>query len=145
MLVEQLPRARPQSLDSHFRDEIDSRQATTLLAANRNNGKDTLTHGNRGRRPGNAISQEFAARVIELTRDRRSGANHTHLAQLLYEREAIQISRQALRPILGADGLRSPLYLVCPKWEVPGAVGRLYLGPLRPFKSTLAALGSPGA
>ena len=50
-LVEQLPRARRQILDCYIRDEIDSRQATTLLgvsagqfwrllAAYRNHGKD---------------------------------------------------------------------------------------------------------
>ena len=118
-LLEQLPRARRQILDCYRRDEIDSQQATTLLgvsarqfwrllAAYRNRGKDALTHGNRGRRPGNATSNEIAARVIELTRDRYPDANHTHLTQLLEEREGIRISRQTLRRILAAAGLKSP-------------------------------------
>ncbi len=105
--------------DCYRRDEIDSRQATTLLgvserqfwrllAAYRDHGKDALTHGNRGRRPGNATPPEIAARVIELARDRYPDANHTHLAQLLEEREGIQISRQTLRRILTAAGLKSP-------------------------------------
>ena len=87
-LVEQLPRARRQILDCYRRDEIDSRQATTLqgvsarqfwrlLAVYRERGKDALTHGNCGRRPGNATSQEIAARLIELTRDRYPDADHT--------------------------------------------------------------------
>ena len=118
-LLEQLPRARRQILDCYRRDEIDSRQATTLLgvsarqfwrllAAYRKRGGDALTHGNRARRPGNATSPEIAARVIELTRDRYPDANHTHLAQLLEEREGIQISRQTLSRILTAAGLKSP-------------------------------------
>ena len=118
-LLEQLPRARRQILDCYLHEEIDSRQATTLLgvsarqfwrllAAYRKRGGDALTHGNRGRRPGNATSSEVAVRVIELTRDRYPDANHTHLAQLLEEREGIQISRQALRRILTAAGLKSP-------------------------------------
>ena len=105
--------------DCYLGDEIDSQQATTLpgvsarqfwrlLAAYRNRGKDALTHGNRGRRPGNATSPEIAARVIELARDRYPDANHTHLAQLLEEREGIQISRQTLSRILTAAGLKSP-------------------------------------
>ena len=105
--------------DCYLHEEIDSRQATTLLgvsarqfwrllAAYRKRGGDALTHGNRGRRPGNATSQEIAARVIELARDRYPDANHTHLAQLLEEREGIQISRQTLRRILAAAGLKSP-------------------------------------
>ena len=99
--------------DCYLGDEIDSQQATTLLgvsarqfwrllAAYRNRGKDALTHGNRGRPPSNATSPAVAARVIELARDRYPDANHTHLAQLLEEREGIQISRQTLRRILHA-------------------------------------------
>ena len=105
--------------DCYLGDEIDSQQATTLLgvsarqfwrllAAYRNRGKDALTHGNRGRPPSNATSPAVAARVIELARDRYPDANHTHLAQLLEEREGIQISRQTLRRILTAAGLKSP-------------------------------------
>ena len=110
-LADQLPRARLQILDCYLRDEIDPQQAATLLgvgarqfwrllAAYRQRGKDALTHGNRGRRPGNAIP--------ELAQDRYPDANHTHLVQLLAEREAIRISRQTLRRILAAAGLKSP-------------------------------------
>ena len=112
-LVEQLPRARSQILDCYIHHEIDSRQAATLLgvgerqfwrllAAYRKRGKDALKHGNRGRRPGNAIPPKVAARAVELARDRYPDANHTHLAELLAEREGITISRQTLRRILTA-------------------------------------------
>ena len=74
----------------------------------RNHGKDSLIHGNRGRRPSNATSPAVAAKVIELGRDRYPDANHTHLAQLLSEREGLKISRQTLRRILAAAGLKSP-------------------------------------
>ena len=74
-LVEQLHPARRQILDCFLAKQIDSRQAATLLddsqrqfyrllAAYRQRGKDALTHGNRGRRPGKAISDEVAARAI---------------------------------------------------------------------------------
>ncbi len=118
-LVEQLPRARRQILECYLHRQIDSRQAITLLglsrrqfwrllAAYRESGAKSLPHGNRGRRPGNATSEDIAARVVELARDRYPDANHTHLVQLLEEREDIQISRQTLRRILVAAGLKSP-------------------------------------
>ena len=89
-LVEQLPRARRRILDCYLGDEIDSRQATTLLgvsvrqfwrllAAYRASGAKSLTHGNRGRRPSNATSPAVAARVIELARDRYPDANQPTL------------------------------------------------------------------
>jgi transposase len=118
-LVEQLPRARRQILDCYIHHEIDSRRAAALLgvsqrqfwrllAAYREHGEDALSHGNRGRRPGNAIAAEVAARIVVLARERYPDANHTHLAELLAEREGITISRQTLRRILTAAGLKSP-------------------------------------
>ena len=118
-LVEQLPHARRQILDCYLHRQIDSRQAVTLLGLSRRQfwrlladyretGEKSLAHGNRGRQPGNATSDSVAARVIELARDRYPDANHTHLVQLLEEREAIQISRQTLRRILASAGIKSP-------------------------------------
>ena len=46
--------------------------------------------------------------MIELARNGYPDANHTHLAQLLEEREGIEISRQTLRRILAAAGIASP-------------------------------------
>ena len=102
--------------DCYLHEEIDSRQAITLLgvsrrqfwrllAADRKSGAKSLPHGNCGRRPGNANSEDVAARVVELARDRYPDANHTHLVQLLEEREAIQISRRTLRLILALAGI----------------------------------------
>ena len=118
-LVEQLPHARRQILDCYLHRQIDSRQAITLLgvsrrqfwrllAAYRGRGKKALSHGNRGRRPGNATSREIAARIVDLVRKRYPDTNHTHLVQLLEEREGIRISRQTLSRILNAAGIRSP-------------------------------------
>ena len=118
-LVEQLPPARRQILDCFIARQIDSQQAATLLdvsgrqfyrllAAYRQRGKDALTHGNRGRRPGNATPPDVAARVIELARDRYQDVNHTHLTQLLCEREGIEIGRQTLSRLLKAAGIESP-------------------------------------
>ena len=80
-LVEQLPRARRQTLGCYLHRQVDSRRTITLLgvsrrqfwrllAAYRETGEKSLAHGNRGRRPGNATSDSVAARVIELARKR---------------------------------------------------------------------------
>ncbi len=105
--------------DCYLHRQIDSRQAVTLLgvsrrqfwrllAAYRESGAKSLPHGNRGRRPGNATPETTAAMVVDLARDRYPDANHTHLVQLLEEREGLRITRQTLRRILVAAGLTSP-------------------------------------
>ena len=77
------------------------------LAAYRQDGATALAHGNRGRRPHNAIPSAEAAAVVELATGRYEGANHTHLTELLSEREGIDLSRPTVRRILKA-GIGSP-------------------------------------
>ena len=65
-------------------------------------------HGNRGRRPHNAIPPAQAAAVVELATQRYEGANHTHFTELLSEREGIDLSRPTVRRILTRAGIGSP-------------------------------------
>ena len=74
--------------------------ARRLLAACRKHGTAALAHGNRGRRPHNATLPAEAAAVVELATGRYEGANHTHLTELLGEREGIGLSRSTARRIL---------------------------------------------
>ena len=46
--------------------------------------------------------------VVRLVHTRYGGANHTHLSELLSEREGIDIGRTTLRRILVNAGLNSP-------------------------------------
>ena len=46
--------------------------------------------------------------MVHLARTRYAGANHTHLSELLSERERIDIGRITLRRILVNAGLSSP-------------------------------------
>ena len=46
--------------------------------------------------------------MLYLSRTRYEGANHTHLSELLREREGIDIGRNTLRRILLSAGLSSP-------------------------------------
>ena len=63
-------------------------------------GAAALSHGNRGRRPHNATSPGEAAAVLQLATERYEVANHSHLTELLSEREGIDLSRPAVRRIL---------------------------------------------
>ena len=49
-------------------------------AAYRKEGAAALAHGNRGRRPRNAVSDAEAAAVVQLASTTYAGANQTHLA-----------------------------------------------------------------
>ena len=88
--------------------ELSERHARRLLAAYRERGAESLAHGNRGRRPLNAVPKAVAAAVVRLAAEHYPGANHTHLAELLEEREGIALSRPTLRRILTRAGLPSP-------------------------------------
>ena len=87
---------------------VSTRHTRRILAAYREKGAAALAHGHRGRRPHNATSETTRAAVLHLASTRYSGANHTHLSELLGEREGIDIDRSTLRRILVSAGLNSP-------------------------------------
>jgi len=87
---------------------VSERQGWRILSAYRREGAAALAHGNRGRTPANITPLAIRERVITLTRARYGGVNHTHLAELLSEREGIMLSRSTLRRILTEAGLPSP-------------------------------------
>ena len=85
-----------------------SRQLRRLLAGYRKEGVTALAHGNRGRRPVHAVSEDTRKCVIALAQDRYAGFNHHHLTELLAEREGLVLSRPSVWRILSSAGLRSP-------------------------------------
>ena len=87
---------------------LSERQARRLLTAYRRDGPRGVVHGNRGRRPVHALSEEVRDQVRGLATGRYAGVNHTHLAELLSEREDISIPRSTLSDILRESGIRSP-------------------------------------
>ena len=101
---------RLQVLNSLLAEHMTSDQAATLmgvstrhtrrmLAAYREKGAAAIAHGHRGRKAPNATPESVACDVVHLARTRYSGANHTHLSELLNEREGIDIGRTTLRRI----------------------------------------------
>ena len=66
----------------------------------------------------NATPEPVATAVVHLARTRYAGANHTHLSELLSERDGIDIGRTTLRRILVNAGLSSPRRRRPPKHRV---------------------------
>ena len=87
---------------------ISLRQTWRLLAAYRRKGASGLAHGNRGRKPVNAIREEVRSQIVDLAATRYAGFNHQHLTELLADGEGIQLSRSSVRNILTASGIKSP-------------------------------------
>ena len=84
------------------------RHTKRILAAYRRDGPAALAHGNRGRRPHNAVPEAAATAVVKLASNNYAGANHTYLTELLREREGIDLSRPTVRRILAKAGMGSP-------------------------------------
>ena len=87
---------------------VSERHTRRLLNAYRRDGAAVLAHGNRGRRPHNAVLESEAAAVVRLASAKYAGTNHTHLTELLREREGISLSRPTVRRILVKAGIGSP-------------------------------------
>ena len=97
---------------------VTPRHARRILAAYRECGAAALAHDHRGRRPTNATPGGLVTEVVHLARTRYAGVNHTHLAELLAEREGILIGRTTLRRVLLDAGLSSPRQRRPPKHRV---------------------------
>ena len=119
LTLTQKEQARLQVLNSLLAEHMTLDQAATLmgvsarhtrriLAAYREEGAAALAHGNRGLRSTNATPEPLRSEVLRLAQTRYPNANHTHLSELLREREGIEIGRTTLRRILVAAGLKSP-------------------------------------
>ena len=72
---------------------LSERHVWRILAAYRKEGAAALAHGNRGRQPTNTLLADVKQQVVSVVRERYTGVNHTHLSELLAEREGIVASR----------------------------------------------------
>ena len=113
VMVGQLPVAQAAELLG-----VSERHVWRVLAAYRREGAAALVHGNRGRRPANATSEAAIADVLRLATTRYSGTNHTHLSELLMEREGIALSRSTVRRVALSAGVTSPRRRRSPRHRV---------------------------
>jgi transposase len=87
---------------------LSERQGWRLLSAYRKEGAQGLAHGNRGKKPANAIPEELRQRVWSLATTKYKGFNHLHFHEKLAESEDVFLSRSSIRKILVGSGISSP-------------------------------------
>ncbi len=77
------------------------------IAAGRS-GMEIFVHGNRGRRPALATSEEVKDEVCQLYLSKYAGANFTHFTEFLEEQEHIDLSVSTVTAILEGKDIYSP-------------------------------------
>lgn len=97
--------------------KLSQRQVYRLKARYRPQAVDWVRHGNRGRSKPWRVPEPVRARVLELARGKYVGFNDSHLADKLREQEGIELSRETVRRILRAAGLRSPQKRRAPRYR----------------------------
>ncbi len=108
MVLNALDRGEVLMADAAILLGLSIRQVRRLRSAYRARGPTALAHGNRGRPSPRRVPQAVRAKVIALAQTTYASVNHTHLLELLAEREDLRLSRTSLRRILAAAGLRTP-------------------------------------
>lgn len=94
---------------------LSERQVRRILAAYREEGAAAVAHGNRGRRPANALGESIREQVLELARTKYTGFNHLHLSEMLVEEEKLSVGQSSARRILADAGMPSPRKRRAPK------------------------------
>jgi transposase len=132
--------------------KLSTRQVGRLLARHAD-GPAALVHGNRGRAPANRLDDGQRARLVGLATTTYAGVNHTHLAELLAEREGIVVAPRTLRRILAQASVRPTRTRRPPRHrsrrERMACEGQLlqtdgsrhrWFGPERPFATLVGAI-----
>lgn len=83
---------------------VSYRQAKRIAGAIRERGMKALVHGNRGRPSHRRLAEALRERVLALARGLYKEFNDTHLAEVLAEREGINVSRETVRRLRRGAG-----------------------------------------
>ena len=94
---------------------VSLRHYRRLAARYRSVGVAGLAHGNRGRRPANAIDGALKEQVLQLAGSTYAGCNTLHFTDLLREREGIQLSCSTVRRLLIGGAVTRPRHRRPPK------------------------------
>jgi transposase len=87
---------------------LSTRQIKRIKKKVRLNGPGATVHGNRERKPINAVAGNVKDLVVKLKRRKYGGTNFSHFAELLAEKEDIIISQPTVHRILRGAGIASP-------------------------------------
>ncbi len=88
--------------------DLSVRQVQRLKREAASHGVESILHGNRGRRPANAMDPALVGRIVAICRDELAGYNHSHAADVLAEEMGIPVSVRSLTRYLRAAGVPSP-------------------------------------
>jgi transposase len=87
---------------------LSERQIKRIKKKVRLNGPIAIIHGNRKRKPINAVENTVKDLVVKLKYEKYLGTNFSHFAELLEEREGIVLSQPTVHRILRNAGIASP-------------------------------------
>ena len=87
---------------------ISIRQVNRLIKGYKEKGKEFFVHGNRGRQPAKAISEDLKQTVVDLYTTKYYDSNFTHYQELLSRYENIELSVSAITNILESKYILSP-------------------------------------
>lgn len=97
--------------------QVSERQVKRLKRSYDAADPEWVHHGNQGRQPANAMSDQLRAQAVALARGKYAGFNDTHLHEKLTGSEGLLLSRQTLRRILRQHGIKSPQKRRPPKYR----------------------------
>jgi transposase len=84
---------------------LTKRQVFRLKTGIRRDGPSALAHGNRGRKPGNATTDEHRRLVVEKATDDYKGGSYEHMAELLGLRDGLKVGPKTVGRILKQAGV----------------------------------------
>ena len=87
---------------------LSTRQVARIKERVKRFGPGTVIHGNRARKPINAVEDNIKSMVVELKSKKYPGTNFSHFTELLSEKEKIDLSRPTVHRILREAGIVSP-------------------------------------
>ncbi|HHY16324.1 MAG TPA: ISNCY family transposase [Firmicutes bacterium] len=86
-----------------------TRTINRMIQGYKESGKQFFVHGNKGRKPANAIPAEDIENILTLYENKYYDSNFTHFAELLAKHENIRVSKTFLRDLFFGEGILSPL------------------------------------
>jgi len=87
---------------------LSTRQVIRIKERVRKYGLKAVIHGNRARKPKNAVDDKIKDLIVELKREKYAGTNFSHFTELLQEKESVVLSRPTVHRILRNAGIVSP-------------------------------------
>jgi hypothetical protein len=84
------------------------RHINRIIIGYKSEGKNFFIHGNRGRKPSHALTEEAKASILDFYRTKYYDANFTHYSELLEKREKTTVSTSTVRSILMGNDILSP-------------------------------------